>query len=277
MRYSLMIVSFTAVLAVGINVRAAGPDAKQLAAKGHSVFLEVLAGDRAKLPEAIAAMEDSREADPENVFNLYNLGRAYFYSSEGKNREAVAKAERVFARIMEIDPKNSRALSFHGAMLTALSGGTDVAKFFQGVQEMRKAIEMAPNDINNQIVMPFAALNFPPEALKAMGNYDPVQNLDFVNNAFSGNKFHFAPHAEVVMKALIGDVYVEAGQTSKARSLFESALSVAQPEGEGARAGRKILDGLITERMNGGSTSLRSTIMGTCHACHLSAPEKLVK
>jgi hypothetical protein len=277
MRYTFMVVVSLAALAIGINILGAGPDAKQLAAKGHSLFLEALAGDRTKLPEAIATMEQSREADPQYVFNLYNLGRAYFFSSGGKNLEDFSKAEKVFAKIIELDPAHSRALSFHGAMLTALSGGKDLAKFFQGVQEMRKAIEMTPNDINNHIVMPFVSLNFPPEALKAMGNYDPVQDLQFVSNVFNGNKFHYAPHADTVMKAIIGDVYAERGETEKARAQFESALKVAQPEEPGAINGRKVLNGLITERMNGGKVSLRASVVGTCHACHLTAPEKLVK
>src|SRR5262249_50181207 len=134
MRYWFMIAISIVALVVGIHVQAAEPDAKELAAKGHNLLLEALAGDRAKLPEAIATMEQSRDADPEYVFNLYNLGRAYFFSARGNDPQAFAKAEKTFAKIVEIDPKNSRALSFHGAMLTALSGGADLAKFFQGVQ-----------------------------------------------------------------------------------------------------------------------------------------------
>lgn len=239
-------------------------DAKQLAAQGHNLFLQVLAGDRGKLPEAVAAMEQSREADPAYVFNLYNLGRIYFFSSQ------IDKAAETFAKVVELDPKHSKALAFHGAMLTAQSGGRDLAKFFQGVQEMRKAIEMDPNDINNHIVMPFTALNFPPEALKAMGNYDPLVDLQFVSKAFDGAKPYYAPHADVVIKAMIGDVYAQRGDAAKARTQFESALAVAKPQLAGPASGRKVLDGLITERMNGGEKSLRNGVIGSCHACHLS-------
>ena len=277
MRYWMMITISILVLAFGMKLAAAEPDARQLAAKGHDLFLQVLAGDKAKLAEAITTMEESRAADPTYVFNLYNLGRIYFFSSGFREPEGIQKAEQVFAQIMKLDPKNSHAMAFHGALLTAQSGGRDLAQFFTGVQEMRKAIEMAPDDINNHIVMPFTALNFPPEALKAMGNYDPIQDLQFVSKAFDGNKFYYAPHADVVMKAMVGEVYLQRGGAAEARTQFESALAVAMPDGTGARAGRKVLDDLIMERMNGGKSSLRNSVIGTCHACHLSAPEKLVQ
>ena len=98
---------------------------------------------------------------------------------------------------------------------------------------MRKAIEMAPNDINNHIVLPLTALNFPPEALKAMGNYDPLQDIQLVSKAFDGGSFHYAPHADVVMKSIAGEIYMQRGDTANARVLFESALAVAKPEAMG--------------------------------------------
>ena len=132
MRYRFMIAFVGLALMVGMNARAAGPDAKELAAKGHSLFLEVLGGDRSKLPEAIGAMEQSREADPQNVANLYNLGRAYFFGAIAlKNFAGVNKAESTFAKIVELDPKHSTALAFHGSSLTIQSGGQDLAKFFR--------------------------------------------------------------------------------------------------------------------------------------------------
>ncbi len=75
MRNWILISIVTIILAVGA-LAAAQEDAKQLAAKGHSVFLQVLGGDESKLPEAIRYMEDARQLDPTNVNNLYNLGRA---------------------------------------------------------------------------------------------------------------------------------------------------------------------------------------------------------
>jgi tetratricopeptide (TPR) repeat protein len=264
------------VLAVGA-LGAAQQDAKQLAAKGHSVFLEVLGGDESKLPEAIRYMEEARELDRTNVNNLYNLGRVRFFEVITLGRqESLAKAEEVFARIMELDPKKTEALSFHGSILTQQSGGRDIAKFMQGVGEMKAALEKSPNNINNLIVMSFTAGNFPPQALAAMGNYNPMKDLQFVSGAFSGRVSHYAPHAEVVMKSFIGEGFKLQGDNEKARASFEAALAVPKPTEAGAQAGREVLTAAITDRMNGGEKSLFSNrIFAGCHSCHLNAPDKL--
>src|SRR6266446_2413204 len=69
------------------SLMATEPDAKELAAKGYATFKGVLAGDEAKLPEAIGYMEESRKADGANVANLYNLARAYFFEAVTFKRE----------------------------------------------------------------------------------------------------------------------------------------------------------------------------------------------
>ena len=61
----------TIVVGLAGTVRATEPDPKELAAKGYATFKTVLAGDEAKLPEAIRYMEESRRADDTNVGNLY--------------------------------------------------------------------------------------------------------------------------------------------------------------------------------------------------------------
>src|SRR5439155_4663436 len=108
-------------------------------------------------------MVQARQADGTNVDNLYNLARAYFFDALTFNRqESLVQAEQTFARVIELDPKRVDALSFHGSILTQMSGGRDLAKFLQGVQEMKTAIERSPNDITSRIVMSFTARNFPP-------------------------------------------------------------------------------------------------------------------
>src|SRR5438093_8150018 len=70
-------ISILAVTLAAGTLSATGPDAKQLAEKGHSVFMAVLGGDDAKFAEALKYMEESRDLDPAYADNLYNLSRAY--------------------------------------------------------------------------------------------------------------------------------------------------------------------------------------------------------
>jgi tetratricopeptide (TPR) repeat protein len=256
----------------------AGPDAKQLAAQGHTTFVKVLGGDEAKLAEALRDMEQSRELDPSNSSNLYNLARAYLYDGlMNANEASLAKAESTLARALELNPKDTRALSFHGAVLTALSRGKDVAKFMQGAQEMKAAIEKDPENINNRIVIALTSMNFPPQALAAMGNYDNLHDLELVRDSFNGRKFFYAPHADVMMKAFVGEAYLKKGEAAKAKSNFEAALAVPKPANAGELAGRKVIDDAIRGRMAGGEKPIASGALSGCHSCHLNAPDKLLR
>lgn len=252
-------------------------NARELADEGYDVFLEVLAGDQSRLPEALKNMEAARAAAPKDVANLYNLGRAYFYEGLTFNRsESLNKSEGVFAAILQIQPEHTEALSFHGSILTAQSRGADIPKFMRGVGEMTAAIKQNPNNVNNRIVLPFTARNFPPEALAAMGNYHPLDDLKFVRDAFTGGEFYYAPHAIVVMNAFVGEAYLSKGDLESARNSFNTALSQPQPGSAGVRAGRALLDESIRARMNGGSRALGDGgIFSGCHSCHVSKPELL--
>jgi len=264
-------------VAIG-TLGATGQDAKQLAEKGHEVFLEVLGGHEAKFAEAVKYMEQSRQLDPANADNLYNLARAYFYDAlTTNNAESAKKSEETLAKLMQLKPSETRALAFHGSILTFISGGKDIPKFMQGAAEMKAAIEKDPRNINNRIVLPFTARSFPPQALAAMGNYDSLKDLEFVRDAFNGQAFYYAPHADVVMKAFVGDAYKQRGDEAKAKANFEAALSVPKPAKPGELAGRAVLDTAIRARMNGGDKPIGSGVFSGCHSCHLNAPDKILR
>lgn len=270
------------IMGVGLvtgSLSAIGQDAPQLSQKGMAIFQEVLAGDEERLPEALGYMEQARTVDGTQIYNLYTLGRAYFYEAVTQNRrEALVKAEEVFARVIELQPNHTEAMSFHGSVLTALSRGQDIPKFMQGIREMKTAIESAPENINNRIVMAFTVQAFPPEALAAIGNYNALADLEMVSSRFAGLSFPRAPHADVVMKAFVAEAYKRRGDHDKAKALFEAALAVPAPDDSGKRAGREVLTAEITKRMNGGENSLSTNrIFTSCHSCHLRYPGKLLK
>ncbi len=266
----------TLILTAGI-IHASGADARELAVKGLETFHLVLGGDSAKYREAIRNLEESDRLDGANIPNLYNLARAYFYEANTQgNREALSKAERTVSRILELEPENPEALAWHGSMLTALSRGQDMGQFMRGIGEMKRADEIDPSNTNNKIVKAFTAMNFPPPALAAMGNYDPISDLEFVRDAFDGEAFYYAPQAQVVITALVGDAYLlKRNDRQAAREQFARALAYAQPRDENALAGRKVLDDAIRTRMNGGEQPLFGSIMTTCYSCHLTEPDKI--
>jgi tetratricopeptide (TPR) repeat protein len=264
-------------LAVGA-VHAAEPDAKELAQKGYSSFKDVLAGDEAKLPEAIRNMEEARKANETYIPNLYNLGRAYFFEAITFNKEeSVSKAEKIFARMIELDPTRMDAMAFHGAILAQMSGGRDMAMFMRGAQELRTARQQNPDDLTVRIVTAFVSQSVPPQALAMIGVTDPVADLKFIGGAFDNFSSDFAPHVSVVINAFIGEGSMLRGDKENARASFERALKVPQPFDDGELAGRKLLDDTITARMKGGAQSIfGSAVFSGCHSCHLANPDKLL-
>jgi len=265
------------VIAAGTLV-ATEPDAKELAQKGYNLFKDVLAGDEAKLPEAIRYMEEARAADETYVPNLFNLARAYFFDGiTFDNEQAIGKAEKTFARVVELDPNRTDALAFHGAILAQMSRGQDIPLFMRGAEMLRTALQRTPDDLTVRIVVSFVTRSVPPEARGFIGVKDPVGDLKFIGNVLGSFDSDFAPHASVVMNAFIGESLLAAGDKENARASFEKALAVSQPHDSGSLAGRKLLDKTITDRMNGGGKSiLADPLFSGCHSCHLAAPDKLL-
>jgi hypothetical protein len=268
-----------AITVTGGTLSATGPDAKELAQRGYSAFKDVLAGDEAKLPEAIRYMEEARSSDETYVANLYNLARVYLFDAFtfGK-QESFVNAEKTFARMIELDPKRVDGLAFHGSILTQMSGGRDLAMFMRGAQELRTAFQREPNDVTVRIILGITAFNVPQEGRPALGLEDPVGNLKFIGDRFDSLDSDFAPHAAVVMNAFIGEAQIMAGDQGKGHASLEKALKVPQPVDEGQLAGRKLLDDVIKARINGSNKPVfTNAVFSGCHSCHLSAPEKLLK
>src|SRR5262245_39551521 len=144
--------------------RAAGDQPAVMAKQGWTTFLEVLAGDQTKFGLAVQQLAQAAVAAPTDVFNLFTLGRAYFYDAiTHNNRSSAEKAERTFARILELNPKHD-ALAFHGSVLTFLSQGKDLEKFRKGVQEMNQMVQQDPYSLNARFSRSLTALGLPSQA-----------------------------------------------------------------------------------------------------------------
>src|SRR5262245_59149518 len=138
-------------------------------AQGWLTFLEVLAGDQTKLQLALSQLEKAANQDPTNQQNLFTLGRAYFYDAiTHYNLASAEKSERIFARVLELNPKHD-ALAFHGSVLTILSQGKDLAKFRRGVEEMNQVVQQNPSSLNGRLSRSLTALALPPQARSGMG------------------------------------------------------------------------------------------------------------
>jgi uncharacterized protein (DUF2141 family)/cytochrome c-type biogenesis protein CcmH/NrfG len=251
----------------------AGDQSRNLAKQGWLTFQEVLAGDQGKLELALKQLEQAAAVAPADVHNLFTLGRAYFYDAITLHHlTSAVKAERAFARVLEIDPKHN-ALAFHGSVLAILAQGKDPERFRKGIREMNQNVQQNPDSLNGRFSRALTALALPPKARAEMRNYDPAEDLEIASLALAGIEFHYAPHAEVGSKAFVGEAYLLRGDVAKAQAAFKAALAVPPPSEEEAKAGRVLLCDLIQKRLDGSEqrlTEMLGTIgLGTCNTCHL--------
>jgi hypothetical protein len=75
--------------------------------------------------------------------------------------------------MIELDPKRTDAMSFHGAILAIQSGGRDMPMFMRGAQEVKTAFQLTPDDLTVRILMAVLSQNLPPQALPFIGLDDP--------------------------------------------------------------------------------------------------------
>ena len=259
--------------------RAAGDQPADVAKQGWLTFLEVLAGDQTKFQLAVRQLEQAAATAPTDTYNLFTLGRAYFYDAiTHNNLSSAEKAERTFAQILELNPKHD-ALAFHGSVLTILSQGKDPEKFRKGIEEMNRMVQQDPNNLNGRFSRSLTALGLPSQARSGMGNYDPAEDLEFASHAFEGIESHYAPHAEVGSKTFVGEAYLLRGDVAKAQAAFKAALAVPLPSEAGAKAGRMLLQDLIQKRLNGSEQSFNELLgqagLGSCNTCHLRISERI--
>lgn len=258
--------------------RAAGDQPADVAKQGWLTFLEVLAGDQTKFQLAVRQLEQTAATAPTDTYNLFTLGRAYFYDAiTHNNLSSAEKAERTFAQILELNPKHD-ALAFHGSVLTILSQGKDPEKFRKGIEEMNRMVQQDPNNLNGRFSRSLTALGLPSQARSGMGNYDPAEDLEFASHAFEGIESHYAPHAEVGSKTFVGEAYLLRGDVAKAQAAFKAALAVPLPSEAGAKAGRMLLQDLIQKRLNGSDQTFNELLgqagLGSCNTCHLRISER---
>jgi hypothetical protein len=112
-----------------------------------------------------------------------------------------------------------------------------------------------------------------------MGNYDPVEDLEFASHVFRGIESHYAPHAEVGSKAFVGEAYLLRRNVPKAEAAFKAALAVPLPSEAEAKTGRTLLQDIIRKRLNGSEQTLNELLgqagLGSCNTCHLRISERI--
>ena len=235
--------------------------------QARTYLFQFRTGQYGVAPRSVAMLEEATKADPENADLWDAMGVAYLAQaagtmlSSGKPAEAmsaVQKGPQALERALQLDPDHAGALATHGgmqAMMASLMRSPRMAA--KGVDEMNRAVELAPNSVRVRLQRAFSGLSLP----DAVRNHAAeAEDLDFlIRIAGAGRPGDY-------LHIMRGDLYFELGNLDLAKDQYEIAAKSASPAAAEANA-------RLTELTQGGVDvtdirKLRSAAGANCTMCH---------
>jgi len=118
------------------------------------------------IEEKIEVLENILVKEPKNISALLELGKLYHSLAADGHKDAVPKAEKIFEEVLKIEPDNAEALVWYGSVLT-LKGYYEwlpimkLVYVWRGIEEMRKAVELDPDNPVVRLVRANTSLALP--------------------------------------------------------------------------------------------------------------------
>ncbi|NPV81483.1 MAG: hypothetical protein HPY52_14680 [Firmicutes bacterium] len=199
-----------------------------------------LAADAGRIQELEAKLKEN----PRDIKLLMDLGTMYHSKALEGDKQALQRAEQVFKEVLKIEPDNAEAHAWYGSTLT-IKGREDwfpLAKLLyvnQGIQEMDKAVELAPDAVMVRLVRAHTSL-----ALPYMFGRTKVAIKDFEYLlTLSQNRpeqFNINTLAQIYLG--LGKAYAKDGDKSKARENWQKVMELA-PKSREALEAKSLLQG----------------------------------
>ncbi|HBR09939.1 hypothetical protein LR021_03730 [Candidatus Bipolaricaulota bacterium] len=193
----------------------------------------------------IELLESRLVDDPTNISLLMQLGELYHSLAVDGERDAVQKADEMFAEILRIDPGNAEALAWRGSIYTLKARDawfpiTKLVYVYRGIGIMRRAVELAPDDIAVRMVRANTSMALP-------GFFGQL------NTAIRDLEHLLALHEEDpegFSNAVLADIYLalgkareKAGDDKGARECWQKVISLV-PGSDEAKEAMELLQGL---------------------------------
>jgi tetratricopeptide (TPR) repeat protein len=179
-------------------------------------------------------LEGVLEQKPNDVETLMKLGKIYHDQGVAGNDDAVDKGFTCLDKVLQIDPSNAIALAYRGSLWTLRARDawwpfTKMKDVDKGIDEMDKAVDLAPDNITVRLVRGINSVQLP-----SMFHRLPVALKDFEHMLNDSRFTGFNPHLQSTIYCWAGIAYNSDGQTAKAKELLQRAVSV-DPNSETAR------------------------------------------
>ncbi len=170
-------------------------------------------------------LEGVLEQKPNDVETLMKLGKIYHDQGVAGNDDAVEKGFTCLDKVLQIDPSNAVALAYRGSLWTLRARNawwpfTKMKDVDKGIDEMDKAVDLAPDNISVRLVRGINSVQLP-----SMFHRLPIALKDF-EYLMNDSKFAgFNPHLQSTIYCWAGIAYNADGQTAKAKELLQKAVS----------------------------------------------------
>lgn len=197
------------------------------------VFLAILIPGISRAQDNAKDLEGVLEQKPNDVETLMKLGKIYHDQGVAGNDDAVDKGFTCLDKVLQIDPSNAMALAYRGSLWTLRARDawwpfTKMKDVDKGVDEMDKAVDLAPDNVSVRLVRAINSVNLP-----SMFRRLPIALKDFEHLMNDSTFAGFNPHLQAAIYCWAGIAYNNDGQTAKAKELLQKAVS-ADPNSETA-------------------------------------------
>lgn len=184
--------------------------------------------------ESAEELEGVLKQKPGDMETLIKLGRMYHDQGVAGNDDAVEKGFTCLDKALQIDPSNAIALAYRGSLWTLRARNawwpfTKLKNVDKGIDELDKAVDLAPDNITVRLVRGINSVNLP-----SMFRRLPIAIKDFDYLLNDARFAHFNPQLQSTIFCWAGIAYKNDGQTVKAKELLQKAVS-ADPNSNTAR------------------------------------------
>jgi len=242
-------------------------ETKALLQRALAYQLQFRAGQTDVVPEYVAMLEAATKADPENADRWYAMGIAYLAQAArammpgGRPADAmlaIQKGPAALERAMQLNPNHAEAMATHGgvqAFMGLYKEGTAGAA--KGMDEMNRAIALAPTNRRVRLQRAFSGINLP-DALRDRAN--EAEDLDFLIALASGTR------PGDYIRLMRGDLHAETGASDLARAQYELVAKSTSPASTVATSRLAALDegGVVAADIK----KLRAQAGTNCLMCH---------
>ena len=192
--------------------------------------------------QSAGEIEKALQQKSNDVGTLVNLGKLCHEQGSTGDEQAVEKGIMVLDKALEIEKTNSMALVYRGSLWTMR--GRDASDPFEkmkdvenGIDDMNKAVELAPDDISVRLVRGINSIQLP-----TFFNRLSTAIKDFSFLVEDPRLSHLDVQLQATIYCWAGVAYKRDSQRIKAKELLEKAFSLSPNSGIAQKAEQELAD-----------------------------------